>query len=253
MSSTDRYTTRDVLDAEDAAATQARARYADGSAVLTPAQAAAARAVFEVAAGFELSQEQTRVVDRLLTAGHGVDAVVGVAGAGKSTLMDACRIAWDATGTTYAGACLSAVGAQGLQDASAIPSRTVASWLQRIETGPGLTGIDVLVLDEAAMTDDRSAARLLTEAARTGTKLIAIGDPKQLQAVGAGGWFAEVHRLVDGEILTDNRRQEDAAERAALEVGRTGDHQTALDLLAAGGRVHAAETADEARSQMLMT
>ncbi|MER8237498.1 MobF family relaxase, partial [Streptomyces sp. NPDC094049] len=188
MSSTDRYTTRDVLDAEDVAVTQARARYGDGTAVLTPSQAAAARSVFEVAAGFALSGEQTRVVDRLLTAGHGVDAVVGVAGAGKSTLMDACRIAWDATSTTYAGACLSAVGAQGLQDASAIPSRTVASWLRQIQTGPGLDGIDVLVLDEAAMCDDRSAARLLAEAARTGTKLIAIGDPLQLQAVGVGGW-----------------------------------------------------------------
>ncbi|MFJ3184429.1 MobF family relaxase [Streptomyces sp. NPDC086796] len=253
MSSTDRYTTQDVLDAEDVAVTQARARYGDGSAVLTAEQAEAALSVFEVAAGFALSEEQRRAVTRLLTAGHGVDVVVGVAGAGKSTLMDACRIAWDATGTTYAGACLSAVGAQGLQDASAIPSRTVASWIQQIETGRGLAGIDVLVLDEAAMTDDRSAAKLLTEAARTGTKLVAIGDPKQLQAVGVGGWFAEVHRLVDGEVLTENRRQENAAERAALEVWRTGDHRLALELLAAGGRVHAAETADEARSQILTT
>ncbi|MGW2112676.1 MobF family relaxase [Streptomyces sp. NPDC001948] len=252
MSSTDRYTTQDVLDAEDVAVTQARARYNDRSAVLTADQTEAALGIFEVAAGFALSEEQRRVVTRLLTAGHGVDAVVGVAGAGKSTLMDACRIAWDATGTTYAGACLSAVGATGLQDASAIPSRTVASWLQQIETGKGLTGIDVLVLDEAAMTDDRSAAKLLTEAARTGTKLVAIGDPKQLQAVGVGGWFAEVHRLVDGEVLTENRRQENEAERAALEVWRTGDHQGALELLAAGGRVHAVATADEARSQMLM-
>ncbi|MFE4265362.1 MobF family relaxase [Streptomyces sp. NPDC056883] len=252
MSATARYTTRDVLDAEGVAVDQARARYRDGSAVLTADQAEAALGVFEVASGFALSEEQRRVVMRLLTAGHGVDAVIGVAGAGKSTLMDACRIAWDATGTTYAGACLSAVGAKGLQDASAIPSRTVASWLQQIETGTGLTGIDVLVLDEAAMTDDRSAARLLTEAARTGTKLVAIGDPKQLQAVGVGGWFAEVHRLVDGEILTENRRQENEAERAALEVWRTGDHQAALELLAAGGRVHAVGTADKARSQMLM-
>ncbi len=252
MSSIARYTTRDVLDAEDIAVTQAQARYGDGSAVLTAAQAEAALSVFEVAAGFALSEEQRRVVDRLLTAGHGVDAVVGVAGAGKSTLMDACRIAWDATGTTYAGACLSAVGAKGLQDASAISSQTVASWLQRIDDGRGLAGIDVLVLDEAAMTDDRSAARLLTEAARTGTKLVAIGDPQQLQAVGIGGWFAEVHRVVDGEILTENRRQENEAERAALEVWRTGDHQAALELLAAGGRVHAVATAAEARSQMLM-
>ncbi|WP_246213065.1 AAA family ATPase [Streptomyces abyssomicinicus] len=97
--------------------------------------------------------------------------------------MDACRIAWDATGTTYAGACLSAVGAQDLQEASAIALRTVAAWLQRIDSGEGLTGVGVLVVDEATMTDDRSAARLLTEAARTGTQVIAIGDPLHLQAV----------------------------------------------------------------------
>ncbi|MFD5575187.1 MobF family relaxase, partial [Streptomyces cadmiisoli] len=252
MSSTDRYTTSDVLAAEETAIDQATARYGDGSVQLTGAQAEAAMSVFSVAAGFELSAQQRQVVTRLLTAGHGVEAVVGVAGAGKSTLMDACRIGWDATGKTYAGACLSAVGAKGLEDASAIPSRTVASWLQQIESGRGLTGVDVLVLDEAVMTDDRSAAKLLAEAARTGTKLVAIGDPKQLQAVGVGGWFREVHRLVDGEVLTENRRQEHEAERAALEVWRTGDHQKALEMLAASGRVHAVATADEARSEMLM-
>lgn len=251
MSSTDRYTTQDVLDAEQVAVTQAKARFGDGSVRLTPDQAEAALGIFEIAAGFPLSKQQREVVTRLLTAGNGVDAVIGVAGAGKSTLMDACRIAWDATSTTYAGACLSAVGAKGLEDASAIPSRTVASWLQQIETGTGLTGIDVLVVDEAVMTDDRSAAKLLTEAARTGTQLIAIGDPKQLQAVGVGGWFAEVHRLVHGATLTENRRQQDEAERQALDVWRTGDHAQALQMLAAGGRVHAVETAAGAREEML--
>lgn len=251
MSSTDRYTTRDVLDAEDVAVTQAKARFGDGSVVLTGDQAEAALSIFEVAAGFALSAEQREVVTRLLTAGNGVEAVIGTAGAGKSTLMDACRIAWDATGTTYAGACLSAVGAKGLEDASAIPSKTVAAWLQQIETGTGLSGIDALVLDEAVMTDDRSMAKLLTEAARTGTQLIAIGDPKQLQAIGIGGAFAEIHRLVDGLTLTENRRQQDAAERQALDVWRTGDHAQALAMLAAGGRVHAVETAEAAREEML--
>ncbi|MFF3843411.1 MobF family relaxase [Streptomyces sp. NPDC001930] len=252
MSSTDRYTTRDVLDAEDVAVTQAQARFGDNTVCLTTQQADAAISVFAVAAGFELSEQQREVVTRLLTAGNGIDAVIGVAGAGKSTLMDACRIAWDATGTTYAGACLSAVGAQGLQDASAIPSRTVASWLTRIESGEGLTGIDVLVIDEAVMTDDRSAAKLLNEAARTGTQVLAIGDPLQLQAVAIGGWFREVHRLVDGLTLDENRRQLDDSERAALDIWRTGDHRKALELLAAAERVHPAATADEARSEMLM-
>ncbi|GAA0464589.1 MobF family relaxase [Streptomyces sp. NPDC046215] len=253
MSNTDRYTTHDILAAEQVIVDQARARYADGSARLTGDQAAAALSVFQVAAGFELSAEQRRVVERLLTAGHGVDAVFGVAGSGKTTLMEACRIGWDAVGMTYAGACLSAVAAQNLYEGSGVPSSTIASWLKRIEAGTGLRGVDVLVLDEAVMTDDRAMAVLLAEAARTGTKIIAIGDPQQLQAIGPGGGFEEVHRLVGGEFLADNRRQKDEGERAALEVWRQGaaQRERALRMLSDGGRVHATDTADAARAEIL--
>ncbi|MFD5899631.1 MobF family relaxase [Streptomyces sp. NPDC060366] len=251
MTATSRYTTQDILDAEDVVTAQALARVGENAAVLSADQAAAAIDVFEVAAGYELSAEQRAAVTRLLTAGHGIDTVVGVAGAGKSTLMEACRIGWDATGTTYAGACLSAVGAQNLSNASGIPSKTIAAWLKDVDGGKGLRGVDVLVVDEATMVDDRSAAVLMTEAAKTGTKIAAIGDHLQLQAIGPGGWFRETHRLVGGLTLTENHRQEDAAERAALEVWRTGDHAQALTMLAAGGRVHASESADDALSQIL--
>ncbi|MGP3749891.1 MobF family relaxase [Streptomyces sp. IBSNAI001] len=251
MTSTARYTTQDILDAEAYVRDQALARHGEGRTALTADQAAAAVDVFQVAVGFELSEEQRAAVTRLLTGGHGIDTVVGVAAAGKSTLMEACRIGWDATGTTYAGACLSAVAAQNLTGASGIPARRVAAWIQQIRTGTGLTGVDVLVVDEATMVDDRSAQVLIREAARTGTQLIGIGDPLQLQAIAAGGWFREVHRLVGGLALHENRRQEDAAERHALEVWRTGDHDQALRLLADRGRIHPTESADEARSQIL--
>ncbi|MFD4347435.1 MobF family relaxase [Streptomyces coelicoflavus] len=252
MSSTARYTTQDILDAEKSVRVQALERFGTGTAQLTEGQAAAAIDVFQVAAGFELSAEQQAAVTRVLTAGHGVDALVGVAGAGKSTLMEACRIGWDATGATYAGATLAAVAAQQLHDASGIPARTVAAWLGEIENGNGLRGVDVLVVDEATMVDDRVAALLMGEAARTGTKVVCVGDHLQLQAIGPGGWFKETHRLVHGLTLTENRRQEDAAERAALDVWRTGNHELALRMLAEGGRIHPAESADEARSQILM-
>lgn len=253
MSSTDRYTTRDILDAEELVISQAQARVHEGAVQLTAEQAAAAMSVFEVANGFALSDEQRAAIERTLTAGLGIDAHVGAAGTGKSTLMEACRIAWDATGHTYAGATVSAVAAKSLDDASGIPARSIASWLQQIRDGKGLSGIDVLVVDEATMSNDRQAATLFTEAARTGTKIVAIGDPKQLQAIGPGGWFAEVHRLVGGLTLTENRRQRNDAERAALEVWRTGDHEQALRILADTGRVHATESAIEAHEQILTT
>ncbi|MFV5994969.1 MobF family relaxase [Streptomyces sp. NPDC056231] len=253
LSNADRFTTQDILRAEQVIVDQARARYADGSAQLTGDQVEAALSVFEVAAGFELGAEQRRAVQRLLTAGHGVDTVEGVAGAGKTSLMEACRIGWDAVGLTYAGTALSAVAAANLFEGSGIPSRTLASWLQRIASGEGLRGLDVLVIDEAAMTDDRAMAVLLKEAATTGTKIIGVGDPQQLQAIGPGGGFTEVHRLVGGVTLTVNRRQKDQAERAALEAWRTGGEgrEKALQQLADGGRVHAADSPEEARAGIL--
>ncbi|MGW1320253.1 MobF family relaxase [Streptomyces sp. NBC_01175] len=251
MTSTARYTTQDILDAGEYVRDQALARHGEGRTTLTSEQAAGAIDVFQSAVGFALSDEQRTAVARLLAGGHGIDTIVGVAGAGRSTLMEACRIGWDATGTTYAGACLSAVAAQHLTQASGIPARTVAAWLRRIRTGSGLTGVDVLVIDEATAVDDRSAEVLVREAARTGTRIIGVGDPLQLKAIGVADWYRDVHRLVGGLTLHGNRHQEDAAERHALEVWRTGDRDQALRLLADRGRIHPTESADEARSQIL--
>ena len=64
---------------------------------------------------------------------------------------------------------------------------------------------------------------------------------------------SEVHRLVGGLTLTENRRQRNDAERAALEVWRTGDHEQALRILADTGRIHATESAIEAHEQILTT
>ena len=86
--------------------------------------------VFEVTAGFGLSVEQHQVVERILTAGHSVDAVVGVAGSGKNTLMQACRLARDVTGTTYTSAALASVAAAYREAGPCVPSRTLVASLR---------------------------------------------------------------------------------------------------------------------------
>lgn len=101
------------------------------------------------------------------------------------------------------------------------------------------------------MVDDRALAALLHHAAGTGTKVVAVGDPLQLRAVGIGGGFARIHRIVDGLVLTENRRQRDVAERAALQDWRTGARTSALAAFAAHGRVHAEDSATEALTSML--
>jgi N-acetylmuramic acid 6-phosphate (MurNAc-6-P) etherase len=58
------------------------------------------------------------------------DAVIGVAGSGKTTIMSVLRAAYEATGHTVAGASTAAVAAVNLQAESGIASTTIAKWLK---------------------------------------------------------------------------------------------------------------------------
>lgn len=246
-----RYTSLAIVAAERTIVEAAAARHGEQAALVPADIAAGAVDVFEASAGFPLSGEQRAVVDRLLTGGHGVDAVIGVAGSGKTTLMSAARTGWEMAGMVVAGASTAAIAAVNLEAESGIRSFTLASWLQRIRRGDGLRGVDVLVLDEAAMCDDRQVAELVTAAAATGTKLVMIGDPMQLRSPGVGGSFNAVHEIVDGLVLRENRRQHDQAERAALARWRTGDRLGALLDWSGAGRVHVADDGPAALAAML--
>jgi conjugative relaxase-like TrwC/TraI family protein len=256
LSNNQRYTTADILDAEHAIIHHTRTRFGEGTAVVDDHTLRMAIGTYQAMRnpGFALSDEQLAVLTRITQAGHGIDAVIGVAGAGKTTLMEAARLAFQASGLTVAGASTAAVAAANLRLDTGIPARTVASWLASINTGgQGLTGVDVLVLDEAAMCDDRDTAALLDHTAATGTKVIGIGDPKQLHSPGVGGSFAAVHTLVGGHTLTVNYRQTDHVERRALELWRDNHYREALAAWAGHGRVHAAATRDEALAALLAT
>jgi conjugative relaxase-like TrwC/TraI family protein len=248
-SNTARWTTRDIVDAETQVLAAAKAGIGAGTAQVTPDRAELVLAGWQERRGLALSGEQRAAVTRLTTGGHGVDAVVGVAGAGKTTLMDAARTVWESAGYRVAGASTAAVAAAGLRAEAGIPSRTIASLLADIGAGRGI-GADVLVVDEAAVTDDRHHAVITTAAAEQGCKVVLVGDHLQLRAIGVGGTFAAVHAAVDGPVLAENRRQRDPAERDALATWRAGARRSALTALAGQGRVHATDTADQARAQL---
>lgn len=254
LSNAARYTSWDVVGVERLIAAHAHRRRYSRCAQVSRWAAATAIAEFEAERGFRLSAQQRAVVKRLLRAGHGVEAVIGVAGAGKTTIMSAAARAWKSQGLVVRGAATAAVAAANLAAESGIPSKTVASWLQTIATGKGLNGVDVLVVDEAAMVDDRSMAKLLVAAERAGTKVVGIGDPKQLRAVGIGGGFARVHQIVNGLVLAENRRQRAEVDRTILALWRGGTEthrRAALQSWAGAGRIYATRSVAEAHTALL--
>ncbi|QKW32466.1 AAA family ATPase (plasmid) [Nocardiopsis flavescens] len=248
---TRKFTSSAIVKAERTIVASATERLATGVATVPAGQVEAAIAAFTADRGHGLDTEQDAVVRRLATAGHGVEAVVGIAGSGKTTIMDAVHRAWTAAGLNVQGAATAAVAAAKLRAESGMAASTVAAQEERIARGSGLEGVNVLVVDEAAMLNDLALADLVVEAGRTGTKLVMVGDPAQFRAIGPGGAFKRVHKLVGGLTLSQNRRQKDPVERAALRIWREGGHATTLAMWAETGHVVATDTLAEAYAAMV--
>ncbi|MGI8776006.1 MAG: MobF family relaxase [Acidimicrobiales bacterium] len=206
---------------------------------LDAADAAVERA--EATLGRPLTAGQRSAVDEILTSGRGVELVVGVAGSGKTTALAAARDGFEAAGYELVGTSTSGQAARTLgREAGIEPSRTLASLNWRIRHNSlRLTPRHVAVLDEAAMTDDAALLAFL-EAARTGgAKVVAVGDHRQLSAVGPGGGFEALVSRFGGavHVLSENVRQVDPAERTALAHLRSGDVDAAVSWYAASGRI----------------
>ena len=208
----------------------------------------------EVSRGFRLTERQAEVAKSLLTSGHALDLVVGVAGSGKTTTLSAVREGFEAAGYHVIGAATSGQAAKALGQGAGVASRTVASLTWRLEHGrEPLTPRHVLVLDEGAMSSDADVGKLLTAVEASGAKLVAVGDYRQLGSVGPGGALEALATRHPGHVwaLTDNLRQVDAGERHALDHLRAGHLPAALGWYAAHGRVHPAPSREKAMYEMV--
>jgi Ti-type conjugative transfer relaxase TraA len=201
--------------------------------------------------GLELTGEQRAAFDHV-TGERGLSVVVGYAGTGKSAMLGVAREAWERGGYEVRGAALSGIAAEGLENGSDIASRTIASmehgWSQGRDM---LTARDVLVIDEAGMVGTRQMERVLSHAADAGAKVVLVGDPQQLQAIEAGAAFRAINEHHGGVEITQVRRQHVEWQQDAtrhLATGRTGE---AIRAYADHGMVHAADTREQARGELV--
>ncbi len=205
-----------------------------------------------LAARPSLGSDQAAAVTGLARSGNAVDIVIGPAGHGKSTMLDASRAAWDAAGFRTIGAAPSARAAAELQASSGIPSQTIDRLLGAIDAGyERLDRQTVLVIDEAGMVGTRKLANIIERAHQTSTKVVLVGDNKQLPEIEAGGLFSALTTRLEPHTLTENRRQRDPIERQAASELRNGDIETAIGRLHRHGRIITADNADHLRDGLV--
>jgi len=168
-----------------------------------------------------LSEEQKTAIERVAS-GERIAAVIGRAGAGKTTMMKAAREAWEAAGYRVVGGALAGKAAEALEKEAGIVSRTLSSWEIRWKQDRGqLDHKTVFVLDEAGMVSSRQMATFVEAVTNAGAKLVLVGDPEQLQPIEAGAAFRAIaDRIGYAELELIYRQREQWMRDASLDLAR---------------------------------
>ena len=197
-----------------------------------------------------LSAEQRLMVERLCLEGDGVSVVVGKAGTGKTFALGAAREAWQAAGYPVLGVAVARRAARELEHDAGIRSTSVAALLGDVDNR-ALPERCVLVVDEAGMVPTRQLAQLIDAAAAVGGKLVLVGDHRQLPELEAGGAFRGLVNRGLAVELTENHRQVNPWERAALDELRDGHAEQALARYQAHDRIHIDASPERSRARLV--
>jgi conjugative relaxase-like TrwC/TraI family protein len=176
--------------------------------------------------------------------------VVGPAGTGKTTMLRAAVDDLRRHGRTVFGIAPTAKAAHVLAGETGMDTDTVAKllheWTRRDRLPDRRYQLPVrttLVIDEAGMIGTSSLHHLTRLAQQLDWRLVLSGDPRQLQAVGRGGLFAELAAKSRTHELVRIHRFTHPWEAAASLQLRAGD-SNALDVYESHGRIRAGQLDD---------
>ena len=144
-------------------------------------------------AGQEAMARAFATSDKLLVVG------IGAAGAGKTSSTRLAVDAIEASGNRVIGMAPTAAAAAVMRSGMRITADTVDKILTDWQSGKASVDVrpgDVLLVDEAGMIATPKMEKIITLAQERGALVRALGDYRQLSAVGSGGAL----RLVDREI-----------------------------------------------------
>ncbi|MCA3077091.1 MAG: Ti-type conjugative transfer relaxase TraA [Rhodocyclaceae bacterium] len=242
------YSTRDMIAVEARMDACAGRLAAGGGYAVSASNRAAA---LDARQGPKLDEGQRNAFTHV-TGPEQLSVVVGFAGSGKSSMLGAAREAWQWEGFTVRGGALAGKAAEGLQGASGIESRTLASWERSWAAGRDLpSDKQVYVIDEAGMVSSRQLERVMSKIEEGGAKAVLVGDPGQLQPIEAGAAFRAVAERAGFAQMDTVRRQQEAWQREASVA--FGQHRTAeaLRAYAERGAVKLAPTREAAREAVV--
>ncbi len=160
---------------------------------------------------------QQTALELIATTPDRVILVQGDAGTGKTYALSALKDL--APPNTLRGLAPSAAAAQTLETETGIPAQTLDRYL--LNTNP--SDNQTLIVDEAGLISSRQMLSLLQKAEQTHSRLILIGDTKQLSSIEAGGPFGLLQRSgIPTAFMTEGRRQQDPHLKTITDLAAQG-------------------------------
>lgn len=252
-------TTQEALRTEDSILAAVAA--GEGRAVpVLPACEAPAR--LQDAAERPLNAGQLGAAALILSSQDRTVAVQGVAGAGKSTMLQAVARVAEAEGRNVLGLAFQNKMVADLAEGAGIKSQTIASFVlsnekfvterntPRFEEARDRLGGAMLVVDETSMVSSADMLTLHRIVEALGIdKLVLVGDRQQLSSIDAGKSFAMI-QAAGGTMarMDENIRQRTDTLRtvaALANIGRAGEAMKVL-----GDNVHESASAPDTAAQM---
>ena len=209
------------------------------------------RAALQVAErlGAPLSREQERAL-HAVTGPERLGVLVGPAGTGKGVVIDAAARAEQLVGHDVIGIAVSGSTAERLgEDSPALAGSTLTldAFIARANSARlAVNPATRVILDEAGMVDHKRMDALTELIERSGAKLIAVGDGKQLPSIGPGGMFDRIARHAHTAELSDIRRTSDPEERKAWAALRAGEPERAIAHYRCRGQLFFTDTREQA-------
>jgi conjugative relaxase-like TrwC/TraI family protein len=242
-----RWSTPELLGVEQRLAAAAVGRAGEQTAVVSHEAVRAALAAHPTA-----GEDQQAIVRDVCQGGQGVAVVVGRAGTGKTFALGMARHAWQLDGYRLLAAAPTGIATMSLQGEGFEDVATCDRLLGDLDRGrEQLDARTVLVVDEAGMLGSRNLTRLLDHAQQAQAKVVLVGDDRQLAPIDAGGGFRALRLRLGASALTENRRQQEAWEREALDLVRSGLVEEAVAAYQAHDRVVAADSKPAATLALL--
>ncbi|MEG6586710.1 MobF family relaxase [Dendrosporobacter sp. 1207_IL3150] len=201
-----------------------------------------------------LSEQQRQAVIHIAASKDQYIAVQGLAGTGKTHMLNYAREVLECSGYIVKGACFTGKASQGLETDAQIPSKTIHAFLNQLEKEAGQQKTDIdkpikaewdfsglrpgntkeaWIVDEASMVDNNTMRAIMEAAKIKQAKVILVGDRQQLLPVGIGNAFSVLteKKKINTVTLDEIRRQENPELLRAVKEAVHGDLSKSLKLL----------------------